>query len=312
MVYIHRMNIKTFDLNLLRVLDALLTERSVTRAAEHLHLSQPAVSNALARLRSQTGDALLVRGSQGLMPTPRAEAMTTAIHGILETIENTLMPAEFDPQSLEQTFRLIMPDYVELLLLPDLITEVRRVAPKVKLSVQSLGPELASEALLKGTQDLALGYLGGVAEQLYRQPLIREEFVCLARRDHPRVQNGLSMEQYLAEGHILVSPQGGGFTGLVDTLLAEQGLKRNVVLSIPHFTVAPGIVANTDLLITMTIRMAEKFALLYDVKLLQPPLGIPAFSISQAWHARTQNEPSQRWLRELIWGIAQQIQIGKT
>ena len=120
----------------------------------------------------------------------------------------------------------------------------------------------------------------------------------------------LSIEQYLAEGHILAPPQGGGFTGLVDTLLAEQGLKRNVVLSIPHFTVAPGIVANTDLLITMTIRMAEKFALLYDVKLLQPPLEIPAFSISQAWHARTQNEPSQRWLRELIGGIAQRVQTG--
>ena len=93
-------------------------------------------------------------------------------------------------------------------------------------------------------------------------------------------------------------------------MLAEQGLKRNAVLSIPHFTVAPGIVANTDLLITMTIRMAEKFALLYDVKLLQPPLEIPAFSISQAWHARTQNEPSQRWLRELIGGIAQRVQTG--
>ena len=306
-MYIHQMNTKNFDLNLLRVLDALLSERSVTRAAQRLHLSQPATSNALARLRSQTGDALLVRGTDGLMPTPRAQAMAADIREILEHIEATLTPSEFNPHTHVQTFNLMMPDYVELLILPDLMAEISRVAPKVKLSVQSLSPNVTSELLLKGSLDLAFGYLGTIAEQLYRQPVLTESFVCLVREGHPRIQGSLNMEQFLKEDHVLVSPQGGGFVGLVDDLLAEQGLKRNVVLSIPHFTVAPNIVINSDLIITMTKSTAQKIAPLYPIQVLQPPLELPEYSISQAWHSRTQNEKSHRWLREIIHTISGKI-----
>ncbi|MES2933628.1 MAG: LysR family transcriptional regulator [Pseudomonadota bacterium] len=301
------MNLKTFDLNLLPVLDALLGERSVTRAAQRLHLSQPAVSNALARLRSQTGDAILVRGASGLMPTPRAEAMATSIRQILENIESTFTPAAFDPQTHEQTFYLMMNDYVELLLLPQLMAEISQVGPGIKLSVQSLAPDLASEGLVKGTLDLAFGYLGEIAEQLYRKPLMQESFVCLARQDHPRIKGELSLAQFLAEDHILVSPQGRGFVGLVDTLLGELGQKRKVVLSIPHFTVAPDIIIHTDLLMTMTKSTAQKFASHYPIQVLSVPLEIPSYAISQAWHARTQNEPSQRWLRGVIESLAKRI-----
>lgn len=301
------MNLKTFDLNLLPVLDALLSERSVTRAAQRLHLSQPAVSNALARLRSQTGDAILVRGSNGLMPTPRAEAMAASLRQIMEDIGRTFTPAVFDPQTHEQTFHLMMTDYIELLLLPDLMAEISRIAPKVKLSVQSLTPAQASEGLLKGTLDLAFGYLGDIAEQLYRKPLLQESFVCVASRDHPRIRGSLSLAQFLDEGHILVSPQGGGFIGLVDKLLAAQGHTRRVVLSIPHFTVASDIVFGTDLLITMTKSTALKFAKHAPIQVLQAPLEIPSYAISQAWHARTQNEPSQRWLRGLIESLGNRI-----
>lgn len=307
MVYIQRMNIQTFDLNLLRVLDALLSERSVTRAAQRLHLSQPAVSNALARLRIQTGDALLVRGNGGLLPTPRAQAMATPIRQILENIESTLTPVEFNPRTHVQTFNLMMPDYVELLLLPELIAEVSRSAPMVKLSVQSFAPTTASDCLINGTLDLAFGYLGSIAEQLYRQPLLTESFVCVVRADHPRIKDSLSLEQFLTENHALVSPQGGGFSGLVDDLLAQQGLKRNVVLSIPHFTIVPSIIINTDLIITMTKSTAQKYLHQYAIKILPSPFNIPEYAVSQAWHSRTQNEPSHRWLREIIQHIANTI-----
>lgn len=307
MMYIHAMNIKTFDLNLLRVLDALLSEQSVTRAAERLHLSQPAVSNALSRLRAQTGDALLVRGAGGLLPTPRAAAMAEAIREILEQIENTLTPAAFDPRTHVQTFKLMMTDYIELLLLPDLIAALSQQAPLIKLSVQSLSPSLAGQGLLDGSLDIAFGYLGNLAEHLYRQPLVTEHFVCVARKDHPRIQGALDMAQFLSESHVLVSPQGGGFSGLVDDLLVEQGLERKVVLSIPHFTIAPSIVMNTDYLITLPNRTAQHFAQLYPIQIIEPPLEIPVYSINQAWHARTQNAPANQWLRALLHTLANRL-----
>lgn len=301
------MNIKNFDLNLLRVLDALLSERSVTRAAQRLNLSQPAVSNALARLRTQMGDNLLVRGTGGLLPTPRAEALQNQIREILENIESTLTPDVFDPLVLEKTFHLNMPNYIELLLLPQLFKEISQTAPKVKLAIESQGPDVACERLLKGTLDIAFGYFAGIPDQLFRQHLLTERFVCLIGKQHPHIQGSLSMEQFLAEAHILVSPQGGKFVGVVDDMLAKQGLKRNVVLSIPHFTVAPNIVMNSNLIITMTERIAQEFTEHYAVQILPAPLPLPEFSVSQAWHARTQNEPAQRWLRELIQRVTARI-----
>lgn len=301
------MNIKTFDLNLLRVLDALLSERSVTRAAQRLNLSQPAVSNALARLRSQMGDALLVRGTGGLLPTPRAEALRNQIREILETIENTLTPKIFYPEELEQTFHINMHNYLELMLLPELLKEMRQRAPKVKLAVQGLGPDVTCEKLLKGSLDVALGYFAGIPDQLFRQHVLTERFICLVGQQHPNIQGSMSMEQFLAEDHILVSTQGGKFVGVVDDFLAKQGLKRNVVLSIPHFTVAPSIVTSSNLIITMTERIAKEFSQKYPVQVIPAPLSLPEFSVSQIWHARTQNEPAQRWLREMIQQVAARI-----
>ena len=301
------MNIKTFDLNLLRVLDALLSERNVTRAAARLNLSQPAVSNALARLREQLGDPLLVRGSGGLLATARALELAEPIQQILRQVEESLSKRNFDPATLKQTFTVVMPDYVEFLLLPALVEQLAQEAPGVRLAVHSIGPTLAGEALANGSVDLALGYLGELPDSFFRQALLQEDFVCLARQGHPRIDGSLSLEQFLHEGHILLSPQGGGFWGVVDGLLQERGLRREVRLSIQHFLLAPQLVANGDLLITLARRVAQRFAGIYPLQILSPPLAIPGFAISQAWHGRVQQDPAQRWLRTRILDICRAL-----
>lgn len=303
------MNIKNFDLNLLRVLDALLQECSVTRAAQSLHLSQPAVSNALARLRAQTGDPLFIREAAGLRPTPRAQAMTHAIRETLTLIEATLTPPQFEPATEDKTFAVAMPDCVALHLLPELTAHVRRVAPKIKLAIHSLVLEQVSDALLKGQHDLAIGHLGGIAEQLYRQPLQSESLVCMVRQGHPRIEGSLSMAQFLAEEHAMVS-QSGAMYGPMDGFLATRGMARKVVVSIPHVGIAPRLLLQSDLIITLPKHTAKKILLNHALQILPLPLAVPEYEVSLAWPARHQNDPAHRWLRETIHHTVEHLNQG--
>lgn len=303
------MNIRTLDLNLLPVLDALLSERHVTRAAERLHLSQPAVSNALARLRDQLGDPLLVRGAGGLLLTPRAAALADPVRALLAEAENLLRPPDLDPAQLTLTLRIAMPDYVQFVLLPRLVQRLADQAPGIRLGIQSMGTAQSEAALHRGELDLVFGYLDEMSDSatLYRQNLFRERFVCLARRNHPRVHDQLNLDQFCAESHILVSPQGGGFVGVVDQALAALGRERRVVLSIPLFLIAPRLVMESDLLITLAQRVADVFAAEMPLQILPPPFELPQFAVSQAWHARTHHEPAFRWLRAEIAALTEQI-----
>lgn len=300
------MNIETFDLNLLRVLAALLQECNVTRAAERLHLSQPAVSHALNRLREQLHDPILVRVGNQLQPTERAAAWAEPVRIWLAQVQATLTPADFDPAQVERVFRVSMPDYCEFLLAGELLAALARQAPRVRLALLSLGPAVAEQGLESGDLDLAIGYLGemSASTNFYRQTLFSETFVCMAKQGHPRVQGALSLEAFCAEEHMLVSPQGGGFKGVVDALLQAQGLSRRVRVSLPHFLMAPALVAQSELLVTFAARAAQRFAQQYPLQVLPPPLPIPGFQVSQAWHVRTQHDPVQRWFRQLVLQVA--------
>lgn len=300
------MNLRTLDLNLLRVLDALVRERHVTRAAEHLHLSQPAMSNALNRLRSAIDDPVLVRGKGGMVPTPRAEALAGPVRLALASLEQALRAGQdVVPAELQQTVTVAMADYYGLILLPPLLNRLRREAPGVKLSVLNLSPATVSRDLAEGRIDLALGILRHlVPDDLLSSHVFDDGFVCIARPDHPVIRGRLTMKRFLAVQHALISPRGGSFFGVVDEELAKQGLKRDVVVSVPHFMLLPPVIRQTDLVATMPKRLAQHSVSGCELRLLKPPLELEGYDVHQVWHPRTDADPVQKWLRGLVSEVA--------
>ncbi|MEK1907783.1 MAG: LysR family transcriptional regulator, partial [Pseudomonas sp.] len=226
------MNISTFDLNLLRVLDALLRERNVSRAAERLSLSQPAVSNALSRLRDQLDDPLLVRVGRTMQPTPRALALEMPIRDALQHIEQSLSDgAPFDPARSRQRFRIAVTDYVELILMPRLLRQLAELAPGLQIDIQHLSPSLPADALDKGELDLVLGRFEQVPVRFNSQRWVSETLHLLAQREHPLLAEGLDLQRFLQLRHLWV--HGGQTRGMVDQWLGEQGLERRIVYTTP-------------------------------------------------------------------------------
>lgn len=303
---IHGMNLRTLDLNLLRVLDALLAERNVTRAAARLHLSQPALSNALARLRRALDDPLLVRTPRGMVPTPRAAALAVPVHRALADLEEALGNRGFNPATSDQVFRLAATDYVEFVLFPPLIRRLRAIGSRIALHVAPLEETVKADALARGDIDLALGYFRRPDENLHTRALFDERFVCLVRRHHPVVRRRLTLKQFVALDHVLVAPRGVAY-GMVDEQLERRGLARRIALAIPHFLQVPFVVAETDCIATLAERVAQRFVTLLPLKIFPPPLEVPGFPVSILWHTRTQHSPAHRWLREQLVEIAGQV-----
>lgn len=304
------MNIKNLDLNLLRVLDAVVSERHVSRAASRLHLSQPAMSNALNRLRAALDDPILVRGKGGMLPTPRAEALAGPVRETLAALEQALLASQsFTPAGLSQTFTLIMPDYYALLLLPLLRQRIAQQAPGVRLALLGFSEGSVGPLLDSGSADLAMG-LGErlKAPHLLASDLFCDDFVVVARAGHDTINGSLSLEQYLAADHVLVSTQGGKFHGYVDQVLEARGLQRKVVLSVPQFLIAPSLIQQCGQLVaTIPGRLAAHYASHYPLQVLPPPIELDGFQVQQIWHPRTDNDPAQRWLRQLVSEVAAEL-----
>jgi DNA-binding transcriptional LysR family regulator len=294
----------SFDLNLLVALDALLTERSVTRASARIGITQSAASHALSRLRKLTGDELLVRVRDGMVLTIRAEAMCTPLRRALEDVRGTLSsPPAFDPTTARLRIFIGTGDYAELVLLPGIMARLGREAPGVEVRVQAVKDDYISE-LAAGKLDVVLipPIPNQEGQSIRRQQILTERFVCVARREHPLAKKmALTLARFAAASHALVSPWGmeGGF---VDDALARLGLQRQVAVALPHATVAPHIVASTDLVVTMAERVARVLAPPLDLVILEPPseLLLTGFTLSMLWHERTQTDPARRWLREVI------------
>ncbi len=294
------MNINRIDLNLLITLEALIAERSVGRAALRLHLSQPAVSNALARLRRAFGDPLLIKTGRGMTPTPRALELAMPIRDALARIERSLSAKIFDPQSAAETITIGATDYVEFVLLPRLLSVVRQEAPNLRISVLSLSETNLQEALDSGRMDLAIGYFPSASGNMHLKRIFDEKYVCVVRKDYLGFKRRLTLKEFADASHLVVSPQGGGFIGPVDTALARHGLKRRVAVSIPHFMTVPHVIAQSDLVVTLTERVAREFCALMPLKMFKPPVAVPGFGISALWHERTHNDLANRWLRERV------------
>lgn len=287
------------DLNLLVVLDQLMLERSMTRAAQRLGRTQSALSHSLSRLRLLFADPLFVRSAQGLVPTARAEALAPQVRDILAQVQHLLQrPQPFDPQRDEAQLQVVMTDYAQLVVLPSLLQRLLHEAPGLQLRIIS-GSDAIEAQLETGEADLGLGVVIFDRPELYQRALFEERFMCLVRKDHPLVGEHLSLETFLELQHVLVTPRGrpGSF---VDAALAAEGLTRKVVCRVPQYLVVPELVAQTDLIVTLPERVALRGAQQHALRVLAPPLKLPVFSTRMIWHARKHLEPALIYLRQLL------------
>ncbi|MEA2748964.1 MAG: hypothetical protein QOI41_3107 [Myxococcales bacterium] len=306
-----QLHLEALDLNLLVALRALLAERHVTRAAARVGLSQPAMSHALSRLRELLGDKLLVRTPNGMRPTARAEAMTAPLERALEDIGRLIAsPEPFEPRLSTRKFGIAANDYMELVLFPRLLRRLFIEAPNVDVRIVNLGGQANTE-MAEGRLDLAIGVVAQMAtidasRGIRSQDLISDGFVCVVRENHPVVKKRLSLDDFVALPHALVAPRGEGGS-VVDSALARLGKKRRVAVEIPHFLVAPHVIRETDLLLTLAARVAESLAPLLGLRRIAPPLELPGFTMAMLWHERQHVDPAHVWLRELIASVAKDL-----
>lgn len=294
------MNVSDVDLNLLRVFDAVLRERGVTRAAQRLRLTQPAVSNALGRLRALFDDALFVRTPRGMEATPFARELDQPVRQALALIESAFAQrAGFDAASSTRAFRFYMSDLGEISFLPPLVERARRAAPGVRLESAALGLEDIEEALATGALDLAIGFLPGLGGHVRRRRLFRDPYVCLMRAEHPQVGERLTRKLFLEASHALVTSSGSGHS-VIEEALERNGLTRRIALRVPHFTVVPMVLERTDLLLTLPGRVARVYAARGRFKTLPLPVPIPPADVGVHWHERFERDPGNCWLREQL------------
>lgn len=306
MFIMHPTNVAGVDLNLLVAFDALAAELHVTRAAKRVGLSQPAMSHALKRLRDLLDDELFVRTARGLLPTTRAEALAPVVHRTLAEIGAALAPPRaFDPKTLRRTFVVRATDYVEIALLPPLLARLREAGPHVVLRLRPTSGT-SDEAVDLLDHDLLVGPLAKSSPRLVAQKLFDDDFVTVARRDHPVVKKRLSIEQFVALDHIQISIRGTP-GGPVDDALQKRGLQRRIALFVPHFLSAPAIVAESDLILTLARRVANRVAPMLDLRVFTPPLEIPGFTIQQVWHERNHADPAHAWFRGVVAEVARTV-----
>src|SRR5437660_1398170 len=291
------MNVRDVDLNLLRVFDAVLREHGVTPAAAGLGLTQPAVSNALARLRGVFGDRLFVRTPAGMDATPFARELAEPVRQALAFIDAALAHGPgFDPGSTTRAFRFYMSDLGQIEFLPPLIERVQRAAPGVRLEAVALEVDDIADALATGALDLAVGFLPGLGPPVRRRALFRDPYLCLMRADHPI--KALTRRKFQEASHALVTYKGGH--RVVEEALERAGLARRIALRLPHFTVVPMVLERTDLLCTLPARVARVFERRGGLKSLAPPVPIPPADVAVHWHERFEADPGNRWLREQV------------
>ena len=295
------MNIRRLDLRLLECLDALVTERNATRAAARVHLSQPAMSSALKRLRDIFGDPLLTRAQRGLVPTPRAIELAESARSILQGVDAMAAGARpFEPAMSTRTFRIAMTDYAEFVLLPTLVRRLHREAPGVNIAVMPFDGRTQADALADGEIDLAIANIRRASGRARRTVLFRERFVCLASKANTRVGKRLTLATFTGLAHVFVSPRGGGFYGATDRSLAAMDRARRIAVSVPHFLVAPFVVANSELIMVVPELIARHYAATLPLRMLEPPVRIDGFTVSQVWHERSDHDSGAAWLRSLI------------
>ena len=295
------MKLHEFDLNMLLVFDRLAQEGRVSRVAESLGLSQPAVSNALRRLRDALGDELFVRTPAGMAPTPYAQQLAAPVAAALQGLQGALhVQASFDPARSERCFNLAMTDVGEIYFLPVLMDALAREAPGITLRCLPVADTTLREQMAAGRVDLALGSLPQLQGGFFQQALFRQRYVALMRAGHPLAgSTALSAARYRQAAHVRVVSAGTAH-GQVDDALQRLGVVRRVQLTVPHYVALGQVLASTGLVATVPERLAERLAGPHG--LVSRPLGLklPTSTIAQLWHAHLHRDPGHQWLRNLV------------
>ncbi len=311
-------NFRSFDLNLLRVFDEVMTERSLTRAAHKLALTQPAVSNAMRRLRDTLGDDLLKRRGQGLEPTAKAIEIWPPVREALRNLQASLSPKDFAPDEANTTFVLAMADATAAELIPGLVGVMDRSATGVSVRVVPLTTRDPRRLLEEGGADLALGYFPaaladltaraqvGKAVAFSHQRLYDGNYVCVMRRGHPLAKGPLTLARFCAARHMLVSFSGRPF-GFVDEALASLGRERRVVLTVNQFFTAGRVVANSNLLTVLPRHFVKVTGIADQLVLRELPFAVPIVHVDALWHHRIEGDRAQEWLRKTIHTLAASV-----
>ncbi|MFN2643375.1 MAG: LysR family transcriptional regulator [Burkholderiales bacterium] len=295
------MNVADVDLNLLRVFDAVLQERSVTAAGGRLGLTQPAVSNALARLRGLFGDALFVRTPVGMEATPFARGVADPVRQALALLDSALAHGPgFEPASATRAFRFYMSDIGQVEFLPPLLERVQRVAPGVRLEAVPSDLAHIADALSTGALDLAVGFLPNLGPPISRRRLFQDPYMCLMRAGHPLKK--LTRKAFAEASHVLVTYRSGGHR-VIEEALERAGVGRRIALRVPHFTVVPMVLERTDLILTIPARVARVYERRGNFRALPPPIPMPPAEVAVHWHERFEADPGNRWLREQIFEL---------
>jgi DNA-binding transcriptional LysR family regulator len=314
-------NFRTLDLNLLRVFDEVMAERSLTRAARNLAMTQPAVSNALRRLRDSLDDALVVRAGYGVEPTPFALTVWPAVREALGSLRSALGPSNFDPSTAEVAFVVSMADTSAAQLMPPLIRRIEAQAPKVSLRVLPLTTRDPRKMLEDGQLDAVIGYFPAVMAEITlrgmqdgspaafgTQRLYEGRYVCVMRRDHPLTWQSLTLDAYCEAHHLLVSFTGRPF-GFIDEALEAIKRSRRIVLTVNQFFTAGQVVRNSDLLTVLPEHFVSATGFEKELAIRPMPLEVPRFHVDLLWHRRHQHDPGHQWLRAGLVEAAQEIVV---
>lgn len=291
--------VRSLDLNLLKALDALLDERNVTRAASLLGVTQPAMSAMLTRLREAFDDPLFVRAQRGIIPTERAMELAKPVKQVLSEVAALLQPQDFEPGSATLTFTIAATDYALRAIAVPFLSALKRLAPHMRVALVPVEDQKLQTQLERGEIDLALVTPQSTPTGLHARRLFDERYVGVVRTGHPVMQGRrrLTLNQFCALDHALVSYTGGGFSGVTDEALSKHGKQRRVTLSVKSFLVLPEILRASDLIAIVPRRLAVGVA---GIVMFEPPVEIPGFTKVAAWHERTHRDLAHRWLRELL------------
>lgn len=302
---IHTMNISAFDLNLLPILEAMIEERNVSRAAKRVGLSQPALSNALRRMREAFHDPLFVRSAQGMRPTPRAEQLAGPLRAALAHTRFALSgEREFSPNTTVQTFRVAMNDYSEWLVASPLVTSICAQSPSLNIQVKRVESlfKVPEAELMNGMLDLVIGFCsdpGTLGEGILSETLSEEDNVVIARQGHPALRRAMTKESFAKQDHVAVIYRAEPW-GLIDQELAVHGLKRRLRLATPHFLVALKAVANSDMIACVPEALASEFSQSLGLAVRPLPVALPKFVTRMLWAKLWQEDPAHAWLRSQV------------
>ena len=293
------MHIDALRLNHLRLLDVLARSGNLSEAAEEVGLTQSAASHALASLRNELQDPIFVRTSEGMRPTPYGIQLVASVRDALQSLRAGLdRHLEFVPGTSSRTFNIIMSDVSQMLYLPRLLARLSAEAPGLTLRVHALPPKAPHLVLGSGDVDLAVGAFSNLVTGCRQKPLYREQYVCVVRQDHPCFEQGMTAEAFCSVRQAVVNPR-GYVHERIDRWLARHKVPRTAKLYVPYFLSLPLVIAHSDLLVIMASRVAQMYAEILPLKIMPPPIELPAYDTRLFWHERLHRDPANRWLRGL-------------